>query len=120
MVHQMSNRAVKLANALLKHHRQFRRSPKNVNQRAVENAIIEYKHIAIKEKMGNGRGLDGPLGEIAEWCDVQGWPPLNALVVNKQTHEPGPGYDGAGNFQLVQWPYDVRRCIGFGRYPKKV
>jgi len=119
MAHQMSDRAVKLANALLKHQRQFRRDPKYVNQKAVEHAIITYKDLGTMAGTG-WRDIGHLLRDIAEWCDEQGWPPLNALAVSSQTHEPSKEYDGAGNFKSVDWPYDVRKCIGFNRYPGKV
>lgn len=115
----MSDRAVKLANALLQHQRRFRREPKNVNQKSVEKAIIAYQAIGTNAHIG-WRDIGQPLRDIAEWCDEQGWPPLNSLAVNNKTHEPSKEYDGAGNFQLAQWCYDVRKCIGFSGYPKKV
>lgn len=61
----------------------------------------------------------GPyLKEIAEKCRDEKLPPLNALVVNKQSHIPGDAYDGAGGFTLVHWPVDVldvMKCTSYQR-----
>jgi len=115
----MSYPAVRLANELLKHHRRYRRDSKSVNQKAVEKTIITYKDLAQRAKTA-WRGIGRPLGEIAEWCDDEGWPPLNALAVNGKTREPGPEYDGAANCHSASWCMDVRAVISFKGYPPKV
>lgn len=119
MTHNLSNRAVQLANELLKRQRKFRRTPAGVNQRAVEKAIISYMDLC--KPLGTAwRDAGKPLGEIAKWCSANNWPPLNALAVNHKTHEPSEEYNGAGGFQLDEWCLDVRKCIAFAGYPKKV
>ena len=55
--------------------------------------------------------------EIAEWCAGSGFPPLNALAVNRETRIPGDSYDGAGGFTSANWPTDVEACIRFNGYP---
>lgn len=56
------------------------------------------------------------LREIAEWCDAEGFPPLNSLAVG-ENGVPGDGYDGAGGFMSRDGPKDVEKCIRFGGYP---
>jgi hypothetical protein len=56
------------------------------------------------------------LGEVAEWCDAEGFPPLNSLAVG-ENGVPGEGYDGAGGFKAINWPRDVEACIRFAGYP---
>jgi len=57
------------------------------------------------------------LREIAEWCQVSGWPPLNALAVNHDTQRPGRGYGGAPGCSLERWQDEVTACIRFADYP---
>lgn len=59
------------------------------------------------------------LGEVADWCNANGWPPLNSLAVNEQTKIPGGGYDTASGCSLLHWPDEVRRCIAFRGYPPR-
>ena len=59
------------------------------------------------------------LQEIAEWCSVSGFPPLNSLAVN-DTGMPGDGYDGAGGFKIINWPKEVDDCIRFKGYPARM
>ena len=74
-----------------------------------ENAGVPYLLRSV------GRFLE----EIAEWCQANGWPPLNSLAVNRQNEQPGDGYDGAadGYCSLLRWPEEVRSCIAFEGYP---
>lgn len=43
-------------------------------------------------------------------------PPLNALVVNKRTGEPGPNYPGG----VTAWQKDVKDCIAFKKYRRGI
>jgi hypothetical protein len=62
----------------------------------------------------------GPfLDEVTLWCQKRGYPSLASLVVNAKSRRPGPGYDQAPNLTLADWPNEVRRCIGFKRYPER-
>ena len=67
------------------------------------------------------RNAGAYLHEIAVWCDAQGWPPINALVVN-ETGLPGgtvgTGYDAAPGGGFAVWPEQVRRAIVFRGYPE--
>jgi hypothetical protein len=56
------------------------------------------------------------LREIAAWCENEGWPPINALVVN-ESGLPGEGYDLAPGGGYAEWPEDVRDAIAFEGYP---
>ena len=60
------------------------------------------------------------LGEIAEWCQAHGWPPINALVVNADSRMPGEGYDTAAGCGLVNWPAQADACIRFDGYPDQM
>ena len=58
------------------------------------------------------------LGQIADWCRANGYPPINSLAVNAQTRVPDEGYDGAGGICTdVGWPGKVRSAIAFTSYP---
>jgi hypothetical protein len=112
----MTNRAIKIANKLLKQRRKARRSP--VTQRSVNKATIFYGDLC--RAVGTGRKkLGRPLKEIAEWCQKKKLPPLNALAVSRKTHEPSDDYDGAGGFRLSEWCCDVRKCLANRKYPRK-
>ena len=37
-------------------------------------------------------GVGHFLGQVAEWCQGNGLPPLNSLAVNAETKMPGDGY----------------------------
>jgi hypothetical protein len=66
------------------------------------------------------RCLRWPLLRIARWCDTNGWPHLNALVVNAIRRRPGGGFEGAGQCTLESWENDVLSCINFHGYPEVV
>jgi hypothetical protein len=63
------------------------------------------------------RNVGDYLADIAEWCASNEWPALNSLAVNADSHMPGEGYDGAGGFNIVNWPTEVIDCIRFKAYP---
>jgi len=60
------------------------------------------------------------LQEIAVWCNSQRppIPPINALAVNKDTRQPGDGYDNAPGCNIATWPAEAESCIRFERYPE--
>lgn len=62
------------------------------------------------------RSSGGYLHEIAVWCEKEGWPPINALVVN-ESGLPGEGYDRAPGGGYAKWPEQVRNAIAFKGYP---
>ena len=117
----MRAEAVKLGQALLDHHRATTSvsPPRAVKRPVASKYTIAY--IKLCEQAGVPRivRLVGSfLGEIAEWCASQGYPPLNSLAVNSATGLPGDGYDGAGGFRTVDWPANVEQCIRFSGYPR--
>jgi hypothetical protein len=112
-----------LARELLRWHEQICQqftvsTAEDVTAGMIDQSVIRYG--VLCERAGvpfltHGVGLF--LGEIAEWCAENGWPPLNALAVNSETGMPGDGYDGAAGCSLLTWPDEVKRCIAFDRYP---
>jgi hypothetical protein len=63
------------------------------------------------------RNVGRYLQEVAVCCAERGWPPLNSLAVNQETHMPGDNYDVAPGCSLLGWPGEAERCITFGGYP---
>jgi hypothetical protein len=60
------------------------------------------------------------LWEIAEFCADNGWPPLNAIVINARTREPGKGYEKAPGCSRESWLDEAQRCLDFAHYPDLV
>ena len=55
-----------------------------------------YTYKELTDKLGlHHRAASWFLGVIQEYCDKKGWPPIQALVVNKRTKLPGSGYHGS-------------------------
>jgi len=112
-----------LARELLRHHEQVCRQlgvgkPKDVHDGMIGRSVMPYGTLCELAGVPFLTYCVGRyLGEIAEWCDKNGWPPLNALAVNNETRMPGDGYDGAVGCDLLEWPEQARKCIAFGRYP---
>jgi hypothetical protein len=113
----MGAEAIALAKVLLAHHAAL--SKKKVR---TPQDMFPYKKLC--ERAGLPwleRGVGKPLGEIAEWCHIHGWPPLNSLAVNSWTLEPGGGegggYDRAAGCSIVNWWNDVERCLACDDYP---
>jgi hypothetical protein len=112
-----------LAQTLLEHHRNVcrsyeRRTHKTLTDNDVDRCVIRYEVLRSKAGVSYPAvGFGRPLRKVAEWCKRNGWPPLNALVVN-QTGRPGTDYSrapGCGG----QWDTDVRRCVVW-KYSSKV
>lgn len=122
----MTAEANTIANELLKHHRQVCRAfegmkPKDITDRMVGQSVIFYGNLC--ERAGVPfltHGVGQFLGEVAERCEENGWPPLNSLAVNRATGMPGGGYDGAPGSDLLHWPEQVRQCMVFGGYPEAI
>lgn len=94
------------------------REPKEVTDAAIRRSVIAYGTLCDQAGMPFLTHVAGKfLGEIAEWCHKNRWPPLNALAVNNETRMPGEGYDEAKGCALLKWPDSVRKCIAFSRYP---
>ena len=122
----MTAEATTIAMVLLKRHKEVCGGfkgvpPKNITDRMVEECVIFYGNLC--ERAGVPfltHGVGRFLGEIAEWCEKNGWPPLNSLAVNRATGMPGIGYDGAPGSDLLLWPEQVRQCMVFGGYPEAI
>lgn len=112
-----------LTKELLRHHehacQQFGiHKSKEVTDGMIDRSVIPYGVLCDRAGMPFLTHVAGKfLGEIAEWCYKNEWPPLNALAVRKDTKMPGGGYDRATGCSLRKWTEEVRRCIAFGRYP---
>lgn len=111
----MTPQAEAMLRTLLQHHQMVcRNASKYIS---VDKCTITYGLLC--ERIGK-KDLAAYVGaflqEIAEWCRDNGHPPINALVVNKDTRMPG-GYDGAPDCSLLGWPKEVRACIEYKGYP---
>jgi hypothetical protein len=62
------------------------------------------------------RSIGSFLFHVAKLCEEHGWPPLNALAVNKDSKMPGGGYDDAAQCDLVKWPDEVKDCMAFSGF----
>lgn len=103
----MSNVARSLLTALLPHQR-------SVKGRAINEAVIAYKDIYRRARVGfNRRWAGQQLFEIDEWCRANHWPPLNALVVNGKSRRPGATYPSG------RWEREVQAVLSFD-YPDEV
>jgi hypothetical protein len=111
-----------LANILLERHRSIcqllgRHQPEDVDTDDIGLSVTTYGDVCERAGLGRGfaRAAKGFLCEIAEWCLANGWPPLNALVVNKERGYPGDGYSEAPG--CTSWESDVKCVIAFTDYP---
>jgi hypothetical protein len=112
----MTPEATAFANALLDRHQHV-----CLNSSKRDDCVISYKELSERAKLPFLTRSAGPfLAEIADWCRLKGWPPINALAVRQDFKIPGDGYDGAGGFLLKDWEDDVQACIDFRGYPKEI
>jgi hypothetical protein len=120
---RLTEEARVLARELLRRHEQICcqlgiHEPEGVTNGMVDRSTITYGVLCDRAGvpfLTHSVGLF--LGEIAHWCDENGWPPLNALAVNSERWMPGNGYDGAAGCALISWADEVRKCIAFSHYP---
>ena len=116
----MSPEAQKLAQALLDHHRKVCRS-RVAELTSPDSCVITYSDLCERAGLAHLKATVGKyLREIAEWCQANGWPPLNALAVNHDTGRPGHGYDNAPGCSLERWEDEATACIRFAGYPHVV
>ena len=59
------------------------------------------------------------LGELAEWCNQNGLPPLNSLAINAEEMKPGPGYKDAVGCSEINWWNEVKACMA-AKYPARI
>jgi hypothetical protein len=120
MKSHVTGEARALAQALLNHHRQVCRSFSG-SQPNLESFLIPYGSLCELAKVPHIKRIVGQfLREVAAWCHDNGWPPINALAVNRDRRMPGDGYDGASGCHLELWPDEVTACIRFKGYPDVV
>lgn len=118
-----SEEAQALAKELLRHHQRTCRQCnvrkfKEVTPGMINRCVLSYGTLCAGAGVPFLTHVAGKfLGEIAEWCHKNKWPPLNALAVREDTRMPGDGYDRATGCSLAKWPDAVRKCIAFDRYP---
>jgi hypothetical protein len=98
-----------LANVLLAHHRQrclpLAHITNQVTDDVIKASTIEYGQLCQMASVSHLTRIVGDfLFEIAEWCDKNGWPPINSLAVNAVSHIPGEGYDKAPGCDIRHWP----------------
>jgi hypothetical protein len=116
----MTREARALAQALLQHHKRVcRRALGSVPP--VESCVMTYHDLCARAGIPELKnGIGAFMREIALWCYRNGWPPLNALAVNRATQMPGRGYDRAPGCSLANWRTEVIACINFSGYPDTV
>jgi hypothetical protein len=113
----MSPEAQKLAEALLDHHRKVCQPLKQTSP-SVESCLIVYGDLCERAGLSYLKPNVGKfLREVAQWCQDNDWPPLNALAVNHNTLSPGQGYDSAPGCSRERWHDDAMACINFTGYP---
>ena len=113
----MSPIAVLLANALLEHHREFC-VPHAPRPPVIDRCLITYGDLCRQAGVpGLEHGVGRFLQEVAEWCAARGYPPINALAVNRETRMPGDSYDLAPGCNILTWPSEATAVIQFGGYP---
>ena len=116
----MSPIARALTDVLLEHHREVCLTH-TFRPPIEDRCLITYGDLCERAGYpGIVQGVGRFLQEIAEWCSVNGWPPLNSLAVNKDMRVPGDSYDLAPGCSLVSWQAEVHACIVFDRYPAAV
>ena len=107
-----------LGEALLQHHRAITTQKPPGKRILITAYTIRYGVLCDRAKLPHlVRMVGGFLGEVAEWCAAEGYPPLHALAVG-ESQVPGQGYGNAGGFTAASWTSDVERCIRFTDYPK--
>lgn len=97
----MRPEAAVLARELVRRHEQVRQTvtverADDVTDGMIGNAVIAYGLLC--ERAGVPfltHGVGTFLGDVADWCAENGWPPLNSLAVNGDRRIPGEGYETA-------------------------
>jgi hypothetical protein len=111
---KMRSEAIAMANVLLKHHKTIRKGQN------FDKCLIPYGKLCDMANVPWLTHNPGPfLGDIAQWCKMKGWPPLNALAVRADLRHPGDGYDKAAGCSLVDWVSEAEACISFTEYPEQ-
>jgi hypothetical protein len=111
----LSTEALAICQVLLNHQRSLLRA---AERPPFKQCLLTYRDVC------EGAGLplliqsvSTCLWEIAEFCADNEWPPLNALVVNSKTFEPGKVYDKAPGCSLKTWREEAQCCLDYAHYP---
>lgn len=103
----MSAISKKLYQTLLDHHLSVRIS-EPIKDTQIDPCLMTYARLCDESGMpGAEVGVGKFLAEIAEYCQVNGWPPINALAVNSSSRMPGEKYDLAEGCSILHWPQQV-------------
>jgi hypothetical protein len=116
----MTFEARALAQALLDHHKRSCRPLRKATPN-IESCLITYGSLCEEAGLPHLKPTIGIyLREIAQWCHENGWPPLNSLAVNHESHRPGRGYNAAPGCNLERWSDQVSACVSFADYPDAI
>jgi len=117
----MREEAHALGQALLGHHHATTTANPPGRHVIISRYTISYSDICARAGAEHLTRIVGSfLGELAQWCADNRYPPLNSLAVNSTTGQPGEGYDGAGGFKAINWATEVEQCIRWTGYPAKM
>ncbi len=106
---QMTPEARKLLLHLLEHQRKMQKE-----------ILISYKRLCQKAGVPFNRATIGHyLFEVADWCDKNGLPPINALVVQKASGKPGFNYTNAPGGKR-SWTQAVGESLTSKKFPSKI
>jgi hypothetical protein len=115
----MTPEARALARALLDHRKRLRST--SGEQTSLDSALITYGELCARAGLPHIKAVIGKfLREVAQWCDRNGWPPLNSLAVNHETRKPGSGYENAPGCSVEHWSDQAIACINFSGYPDQL
>ena len=88
---------------------------------ATSQSTITYRELATQIGTHAYFVLPRALGHIWSWCDDQGYPHINALVVSQSTGIPGRGYRPNGHPLIRDDWFELRDKVHrFGQWPDLV
>lgn len=83
----------------------------------IDACLITYDQLVERSCVPiSPQSIGAFLWEIGAYCSDRGWPPLNALAVNRQTRMPLEWIGDALGFPRMEWSTEVERCIYFRGY----
>jgi len=79
--------------------------------RAAHRQSVTYDELSLVIGRGGPNLLAKPLALLTEWCRANGLPALAALVVEKATGQPAPGFNAVSRSEIPAelervWDYD--------------
>jgi hypothetical protein len=114
----LSPEAAAICQVLLDHHRSIVCAAKRP---PFKECLITYGEMCDAAGLPHlTESINGCLWEIAEFCASNDWPPLNAIVVNARTREPGKGYEKAPGCSRDGWLDEAQQCLDYLHYPDLV